>query len=205
MSTLTSTTKPTEFISYEYATLSVDRTLESLYIDTFHNLGWEFIGYVNPTTQLTDPHSGVTTTVTVQPPVGDAVDTPEKVAIRFKRDRRLGENHDLRTQQHEAVDALAEIAKLEGSTRRAAVATGLSLGLLGAGTTVGALAAAIAGAWLLAVPLAVLGVACFTGGLLGHRRARDRHATASTNAQERHYIRLDNVAHAASSILSTAA
>ncbi|GAA2180550.1 hypothetical protein GCM10009785_11840 [Brooklawnia cerclae] len=142
------TTASTGYVAYEYVDVQVDRELEPLYRDAYHNFGWVFEGYG------------------AQPPLAS------RVVLRLRRDRRIANRGELMEQQRACEHALSNIATLEQSKAAIPMAVALGLGIIGSAFLAGAVFAISAGAWGLGVPLGLVGLAGWAAGFLAHGRVK---------------------------------
>lgn len=102
------------FVAFEYVSVPVKQTMETLYIDCYKSFGWTIDSSV---LSLSNPNS---------------------VILKFKRDRRIKNKAEVCELQRKCENALSSIAKLEQSKTSTATMTSLLFGTLGAGSLVGA-------------------------------------------------------------------
>ena len=102
------------FVAYEYMSVPVAQTMETLYIDCYKSFGWTLDSSV---LSLSNPNS---------------------VILKFKRDRRIKNKTEVCELQHKCENALTSIRKLENSKTSTATMLSMLVGTLGAGSLVGA-------------------------------------------------------------------
>lgn len=153
----------TDFTPYEYLTLQVDRELESLYKDTYHNLGYTIEGY------------------------GTGLPNPATVTIKLKRDRRISNRPAVLEQQRTAEQALATITSLERSKQTAPLVAALTAGVVGSAVLAGSIFSITAGLWSLGIPLGVVGLAGWAAGWFTHGRVRASQLAKVTPLIDREY------------------
>ena len=95
------------FVGYEYAEITTQRRLESVYADSYPSFGWELEG-------------------TDTPPQGNGF-----IALRFKRDRKIRNKLELTRLQRQFDSGVDEIKALERSKVFQAAAIAFAVGLAG--------------------------------------------------------------------------
>ena len=95
------------FVGFEYLEIPARRSMESMYVDGYHNFGWEFEG-----TAAREEISGT-------------------VRLKFKRDRRIRNKAELTRLQRQFEACALEIDALERSRTTAAAIAAFTIGLAG--------------------------------------------------------------------------
>ena len=120
------------FVGYEYQNITVKhKDTERLYIDNYKNFGWTFEGY-----ETTLQNIMATT-------------------LRFKRDRKIINKAELTRLQRNFDSCVKGIEKLESSKAVGASIIAYSIGIIGAGFTVGAIFAFLGSLTVLGIILAI--------------------------------------------------
>ena len=141
------------FVGYEYLEIPVKRQMESLYVDSYENFGWNFEG--------DSPREG----------------RSDEVTLQFMRDRKLRSKTELTRLQRQFESCVREIEALERSRAAAASIAAFSIGLAGTALLGCAVSAYLHG---LLFPAALLAVPGFLGWMLPYfcyqklRRKRER-------------------------------
>ena len=133
---------PSEQVTYEYATVRAERDRESLYQDTYRSLGWTIEG-----SSLSPAN-------------------PATVTLKLKRPRRITNRPQVVELQRKAERALSEIASLEKSKSTSALATALTVGIVGTAFLAGSVFAIDADNWGLSIPLGTVGLLGWLAGYL---------------------------------------
>ena len=134
------------FVAYEYVSVPVSHTMETLYVDCYKSFGWTLDSSV---LSLSNPNS---------------------VILKFKRDRRIKNKAEVCELQRKCENALSSISKLEKSKTSSATMTSLLLGTLGAGSLVGAFFSFQAELIFLFVLLTIVGVVGVTLSYLRYNK-----------------------------------
>jgi len=129
----TITTKGKAIVGYEYKDVTVNRSLETLYTDSYENFGWQLDG-----TDIPPSFS------------------PIAVTLKFKRDRKIRNKAELSRLERQFVAHADEVLKLEREKSLAASVAAYVIGVIGAGCTVGSVFAFLAGSLPAAIILMVL-------------------------------------------------
>ena len=95
------------FTGYEYKSISVDCYMESMYADSYQNFGWMLEG-------ASKPQVGV-----------------NKIAMKFKRDRKIRNKAELTRLQRQFDACASEITQMEKSKNSHALTIALIVGLIG--------------------------------------------------------------------------
>ena len=127
------------FVGFEYMEVPAKRRMESLYVDSYENFGWEFEGEA-----AQEGHS-------------------EEITMKFKRDRKLRNKAELTRLQRQFEACAHEIETLERSRTTTASIAAFSVGLAGTAMLGGAMFAYLHGLLPLMVVLAIPG---FLGWML---------------------------------------
>ncbi len=125
--------KEKDFVGFEYLEVSTKQRMESLYVDSYANFGWEFEGSSTPS------------------------DGSDCVTVRFKRDRKLRNKAELSRLQRQFEACAREIETLERSRTTIASIAAFSIGLVGTAFLGGAVFAYLGGVLPLMVILAIPG------------------------------------------------
>lgn len=148
--------KGTRFVGFEYLEVPAKRSMESLYVDSYENFGWEFEGE--------------------SPKTGEG----DSVTIKFKRDRKIRNKAELTRLQRQFEACAHEIEALQRSRTTTATIAAFSIGLVGTAFLGGAMFAYLHGLLPLMVILAVPG---FLGWIIPYfcyqklRRNREQQIT----------------------------
>lgn len=106
-------------ISYDYKTIKVKRSIETLVCDTYENLGWE-----------------LTNTSSVEGSIF-------YINLSFKRDRKVENKVELLKLQDKADNIIANIENLQNKKKNAGMVSALSTGIVGALTFGGGMSMSI--------------------------------------------------------------
>lgn len=104
---MTRETDRKDFVGYEYKEITVERSVESLYIDSYQAFGW-----------LLEESSGVTISINTS-------------TLKFKRDRKILNKAELTRLQRQFDACVNEITTLEKSKTSGATIAALVIGILG--------------------------------------------------------------------------
>ena len=121
------------FTGYEYRDITVKKTMQSIYADSFGSFGWIADG------------------------IGGAVGKVDSVVMKFKRDRKIRNKSELTRLQRQFEACTAEIVSLEKSKVTKAAGIAYAVGVIGCAFMVGSVFAVTAGNISLCVILAVPG------------------------------------------------
>ena len=108
------------FVGFEYMEVSAKHWMESLYVDSYENFGWEFEG------EAARESAG------------------GQVTLKFKRDRKLRNKAELTRLQRNFDSCVKEIETLTRSKTTAALTVSLLVGILGTGFMAGSVFAVTA-------------------------------------------------------------
>jgi hypothetical protein len=143
-----------QFTAYEYKNITVAQDLESIYLDSFPNFGWELDGTA----------SFVDRVIPAPRPGGAAV------SLKFKRDRSIKNKAALSRLERQFEDSVRAIEGLERSKTSIAGIAALTIGIVGTAFMAGSVFAYMAGMFPLMVVLAMPGFSgwilpyfCYTG------------------------------------------
>ena len=126
------------FVGYEYKDITVDREMESMYIDGYQNFGWVL-------------------EKAIALPIG-----LNNVTLKFKRDRRIRNKMELTRLQRQFDACVAEIMKMDRSKADRAMITAFTVGIIGTAFMAGSVFAVIASPPL--IPLCIiLAIPAFIG------------------------------------------
>lgn len=119
------------FVGYEYSDVTVNRTVESLYLDSYPAYGWEYEGKAL------------------------SLNNVSSVTMKFKRDRKVSNKAELTRLQRQFEALAKEIVTLERSKTFTAAIVAYGIGLLGTAFMAGSVFAFIAGFIPLCIILAI--------------------------------------------------
>lgn len=137
------------YVAYEYLTVRAERELESMYKDTYRSFGWILEGYAS------------------------AIPSTSGISLKLKRDRRIKNRPLVAELQRKAENALSEIASLERSKTTSALASSLTIGIVGCAFLAGSVFAITeSDNWGLSIPLGTIGLIAWLVGFLAHGRIR---------------------------------
>lgn len=125
--------KGNSYVGFEYMELPAKRSMESMYVDSYANFGWEFEG-----SSACAEGSG-------------------SINMKFKRNRKLRNKAELTRLQRQFEACAHEIEALERSRTTTASIAAFSIGLVGTACLAGAMFAYLSGFMLLMVVLAIPG------------------------------------------------
>lgn len=125
--------KENGFVGFEYMEVPAKRSMESMYVDSYENFGWEFEGS------------------------SSKENTGDGVTMKFKRDRKLRNKVELTRLQRQFEACAHEIETLEKSKATVAAVVAFTIGLIGTAFLGGAVFAYLADMLPLMVILAVPG------------------------------------------------
>lgn len=121
------------FTGYEYRDVTVKKTMQSVYADSFTSFGWIAEG------------------------IGEVMGKVDSVVMKFKRDRKIRNKAELTRLQRQFEACTAEIVSLEKAKTSKASAIAYAIGVLGTAFMAGSVFAVTAGNVPLCVILAVPG------------------------------------------------
>jgi len=128
----TTITQGKAIVGYEYKDVTVSRSLETLYADSYENFGWQLDGTSFPPSL-----------------------NPTAVTLKFKRDRKIRNKAELTRLERQFNTHAEEILKMERRKGLAASAVAYIIGVIGAGFTAGTVFAFLAGSLPLMIVLAI--------------------------------------------------
>lgn len=123
-----------QFVAYEYISIPVKQTMETLYIDSFKCFGWIL---ENSVLNISNVNS---------------------VILKFKRDRRIKNRSELSELQRKCEDALIAVERLERSKTSTAAIKALIIGVIGISFVTGAVFSFLANQIPLFIFLSALGL-----------------------------------------------
>ena len=138
------------FVGFEYMEVSAKHWMESLYVDSYENFGWEFEGEA-----ARESPGGL-------------------VTLKFKRDRKLRNKAELTRLQRQFEACAQEIETLERSRTTTASIAAFTIGLAGTVLLGGAMFAYLRGLLPLMVVLAVPGFPGWIVPYFCHQRLRQK-------------------------------
>jgi len=129
------------FVGYEYRDITVEREMESMYVDGYQNFGW----------------------------VLDKTSTPQiglnNITLKFKRDRKIRNKMELTRLQRQFDACVSEIMGMEKSKAVGASIAAYSVGLVGTAFMAGSVFAIVAPQPLIVLCI-VLAIPAFIGWIL---------------------------------------
>jgi len=129
-----STNNGSNFIGYEYRDITVDRDMESIYVDSYQSFGWKM-----------DNRSSLTLGLS-------------SVTMKFKRDRKIRNKAELTRLQRQFEACMNDIDSMEKSKASSASIVAYTVGLIGTACLGGATFAYLGGIITLCIILAVPGL-----------------------------------------------
>lgn len=124
------------FVAYEYKNLSVKRDSVSMYIDCMSNFGWMLVeedmrGIPSTLSNLNPVNLGVNIANAAQT-FAETTDGTEMVTLKFKRNRRIENKHELNRLERQCEEALSAINRLERNNNAQSMGVSLGTGIIGA-------------------------------------------------------------------------
>lgn len=167
-----------DFTGYEYRDITVKKTMQSVYADSFGSFGWIVDG------------------------ISEAIGKVDSDVMKFKRDRKIRNKAELTRLQRQFEACTAEIVSLEKSKYIKASAIAYSVGVLGTAFMAGSVFAVTARNIPLCVILAIPG---FLGWILPYwifRSVRGKKTEEITPRIDQKYEELYAVCEKASALLN---
>jgi len=168
-------------VAYEYKDVTVNRSLEALYTDSYENFGWKMEGS------------------TIPPNLN-----PTALTLKFKRDRKIRNKAELSRLERQFVTCADEVQKLEGEKRFAASAVAYTVGMIGAGLTAGSVYAFMAGSLPLIIGLTIPALLGWILPYILYTRIRRKKDTQVTPLIDSKYDEIYDVCLKANSLLAEA-
>lgn len=166
------------FMGYEYRDITVKKTMQPVYADSFGNFGWIAEG------------------------IGEAVGKVDFVVMKFKRDRKIRNKSELTRLQRQFEACTAEIVSLEKSKVTKAAVIAYAVGVIGCAFMAGSVFAVTAGNIPLCVILAVPGLLGWIAPYLIFRRISKKRAEVVNPLIEQKYDELYSVCEKANALLN---
>ena len=166
------------FTGYEYRDITIKKTMQSVYADSFGSFGWIAEG------------------------IGEAVGKVDSVVLRFKRDRKIRNKSELTRLQRQFEACTAEIVSLEKSKVTKAAAVAYVVGVIGCAFMAGSVFAVTAGNIPLCVALAVPGFLGWVAPYLIFRSISRKSTEVVNPLIEQKYDELYNVCEKANALLN---
>lgn len=140
------------FVGYEYRDITVDKDMESMYVDGYQNFGWKL----------------------------DTTSTPQiglnNIILKFKRNRKIRNKMELTRLQRQFDACVSEITSMEKSKASSASIIAYTVGLIGTAFMAGATFAFLGGFIALCI---ILAVPAFTGWILPYFLYKSTYAKRS--------------------------
>ncbi len=152
-----------KFVAYEYMSVPVNQTMETLYIDCYKSFGWTLDSSLL------------------------SLSNPGAVVLKFKRDRRINNRTEVSELQRKCESALTSLKKLEDSKTSTAMMTSIIIGTLGAGSLVGAFFSYQAELIFLFVLLTIIGCIGVTLSYLRYNKLVDKKTSVVTPLIDQQY------------------
>jgi len=130
-----------DFVGYEYRDITVDREMESIYVDGYQNFGWVLY-------KTSAPQVGL-----------------NNITLKFKRDRKIRNKMELTRLQRQFDACVSEITGMEKSKATNASIIAYSVGLFGTAFMAGSVFAVVATPPLI-ILCVILAVPAFIGWTL---------------------------------------
>ena len=166
------------FIGYEYKELTVKRSMESVYLDSYRSFGWE----------LESTHV---------PPQGSTYSL-----LKFKRNRRLRNKAEISRLQRQFDAGVAEIQSLEFSKVARAATVAYAVGLVGTAFMAGSAFAVTAGNIPLCIILAIPAFIGWVAPYLLFRRISSLKSAEVTPLIDKKYDEIYEVCEKAGNLLN---
>lgn len=166
-----------DFMGYEYRNITVKKTMQAVYADSFGNFGWIAEG------------------------IGDTVGKVDSVVMKFKRDRKIRNKSELTRLQRQFEACTAEIVSLERSKVTKAAGIAYAVGVIGCAFMAGSVFAVTAGNIPLCVILAVPGFLGWIAPYLLFRSINAKKTEAVTPLIDQKYDELYSVCEKANALL----
>ena len=167
----------TNFVGYEYKDVTVDRDIESLYLDSYQSFGWIL-------------ESSASTRIGLN-----------NTTMKFKRDRKIRNKAELTRLQHQFDACINDIAKMDNSKSSNASIVAFTIGIVGTAFLTGAVFYFLSGSIVLCITLAIPG---FIGWVLPYslyRSTYERQQAKVTPFIDDKYDEIYDICERASSLL----
>lgn len=166
-----------DFMGYEYQNITVKKTMQAVYANSFGNFGWIAEG------------------------IEDTVGKMDSVVMKFKRDRKIRNKSELTRLQRQFEACTAEIVSLERSKVTKAAGIAYAVGVIGCAFMAGSVFAVTAGNIPLCVILAVPGFFGWIAPYLLFRSISAKKTEAVTPLIDQKYDELYSVCEKANALL----
>jgi hypothetical protein len=166
------------FVAYEYKELTVKRSMESVYVDSYSSFGWELEGSLTP-------------------PKGAAY-----VLLKFKRNRKLRNKAEITRLQRQFDSGITEIESLEFSKVAKASLVAFSVGVAGTAFMAGSVFAVTAGNIPLCIVFAIPAFIGWVTPFLLFRGISSRRGEEVNPIISKKYDEIYDICERASSLLS---
>lgn len=166
-----------KFVAYEYHSVPVKLSMETLYIDSFKSFGWAL---ENSVLNISNMNS---------------------VILKFKRDRKLKNKTELKDLQRKCETALISIERLERSKTTTAMIYSLIIGVAGALFITGAAFSFQAGLIPLVVLLGVIGLAACALSYFVYNKTIEKNSAKINDLVDQQYDIIYEVCDQASKML----
>jgi len=115
------TNNENSFVGFEYKEVTVKKTMQSVYLDSYKNFGWILEGKSDPFGKL------------------------DSITLKFKRNRKIRNKAELTRLQRQFDAYVVEIIRFEDSKKTKATAVAFVVGVIGTAFVAGSVFAVIAG------------------------------------------------------------
>jgi len=121
------------YVGYEYRDISVDSSMEALYVDSYESFGWQFEGRQPSLLRI----------------------TTGAVGLKFKRDRKILNKAELTRLQRQFDSCVSEITRMDQSKASYASIIAFTVGIIGTAFMAGATFAYLANLIVFCIVLAI--------------------------------------------------
>lgn len=166
-----------KYVAYEYTEMTVKRSMEAVYADSYESFGWSVEG--------------------TSTPVGKV----DSITMKFKRDRKIPNKAELTRLQRQFDAYVGEIVSLEQSKYIKASAVAYVLGVIGTAFMAGSVFAVVSDHVALCIFLAVPGFLGWIAPYFCYCSIRRKKASEITPLIEKKYDELYEVCEQASCLL----
>ncbi len=115
------TNKGNNFMAYEYKDVTVKKTMQAVYADSYENFGWTLEGTSDPVGKI------------------------DSITMKYKRDRKIRNKAEITRLQRQFDACVAEVLRLESSKKIKAAAVAYVVGVIGTAFMAGSVFAVTTG------------------------------------------------------------
>ena len=174
-----SVVKEKTYVSFEYRDITIDSTMEALYIDSYESFGWQFEGQ--------------------QPSLLGATTGMEN--LKFKRDRKMLNKVELTRLQRQFDSYVSEIIRMEQSKSSYASIIAFTIGIIGTAFMAGATFSYLGGLIILCIILAIPAFIGWITPYFAYHSAYEKKKSKVTPLIESKYDEIYEVCEKANSLL----